>query len=104
MSDAGKYSCEMTEKGDAGKTREFVSVSVFERQNEELVGIHDKENEDIDFIAPVDMTNVSNGDGRKAESFPATFISSSCVDSHSWCLRKHIFSIITCLLFEHGLL
>ena len=55
MEDAGEYSCEMTEE-EEDKTREFVTVAVFERQSEEEMSAglisqeEEEEIEEIDFF------------------------------------------------------
>ena len=88
----------MTEASDTEKMRKFVVVSVFERPNEELIGIHDEESEIINSVVPLE-----NGERKKSEFIPATFIIRSSVESHVCCLRKHIITIITCLLLGRGL-
>ena len=99
--DAGAYSCEMTEKADNEKTREFVAVSVFERESEEFVQVKEKESEEIDFIGPVDVTNSKNVRSDK-KSKPKIIlhssVSSSYMDTQVGCERKYLLTLVTCVL------
>ena len=99
--DAGEYSCEMAEKGDTEKDRESVTVSVFERESEELISMKEKESEEIDFIGPIDVTNsryVSSDEKKVPRFITPRSVSSSCVNSHGICHRKYVMTLVTCVL------
>merc|ERR1711872_730520 len=80
VEDAGEYSCEMVHNGDTEKAREFVTVSVFERESVELQDLKEDESDEIDFIGPVDLTNsryVSSVETKKPKFLQTTFMTSS---------------------------
>ena len=99
VGDAGEYSCEMTEKEEnSDKTREYVTVSVFERESVEEV-VLDEEEESADyihhFIGPVDVKNSEYTKYEHKKLIPPISMTSSYSNSHVVCASKYIFTLIT---------
>merc|ERR1711909_84717 len=101
IEDGGEYSCEIAGQDETEKERKFVTVSVFERESEEMIAMEEKESEEINFIGPQDVTNsryVSSVERNDPRFFPPSLMSSSCVDSHSSCYKKYVIIFVTCVL------
>ena len=94
----------MTEKVvDVENSREFVTVSVFERESEEYIEEKEHGVELIDFVSLEDIIN-GNGEyvvsekNNKPELIPRLVMSSSCMDPHTGPARKGVFTIVACVL------
>ena len=101
--DAGEYSCEMTEKDDdIEKSREFVTVSVFDRESEEYIEKEENGVEVIKFIGLEDINNSEyvsvSAQNNKPKLIPRIVMSSSCVNLYTGSVRKCVFASFAYLL------
>ena len=90
--DAGEYSCEMIEKVDGiEKTRECITVTVFQRQSEEKEGTEEKE--DSDYIGILDLAST---DTMKYQD--PTVVNGSCSNYQIKCGSKNMLAQVVCML------
>ena len=101
--DAGEYSCEMTEKDvDVENIREFVTVSVFERESEEYMEEKEHSVELIDFVGLEDINNSEyvsvNAQHNMPKLIPRIAMSSVSMNLYTSSVRMYAFAIVACLL------
>ena len=89
--DAGEYSCEMTEKEKNSNNREFVTVSVFDRESEE---------ETLEFVDPGDVKikyYTKQEPKKKRKLMPKIVMNSFYSSSGIVYVSKCILTLITCI-------
>ena len=93
----------MTEKDvDVENNREFVTVSVFERESEEYMEEKEHGVELIDFVGLEDINNSEyvsvSAKNNKPKLIPRLIMSSSCMDPHTGPARIGVFTIVACVI------
>ena len=93
----------MTEKDvDVENNREFVTVSVFERESEEYMEEKEHGAELIDLVGLEDINNSEyvsvDKKKNKPKLIPRIVVSSSCMNPQTGSVRICVFTIVACAL------